>query len=106
MVTQQSIRLNLYIAFLDTKSPLTIQLNDLHLGRSAQHYIFTIQEDTKVGVTLNNQTGLPPPVFTKARKEYFRGLFRIVLMDAFKGPELAKIKALISSMSIDFFPLK
>ena len=59
-------------------------------------------ENTKFGVTLNNHTGLPPTVFTKAYKEDFRGLFRIILRDAFKGPELAKRKAKIVSMSINY----
>ena len=62
-----------------------------------------IQEDIKLGATLNDNTGLPPNVFTNAHKEYFRGLFKIILRYAFKGPELAKIKALIVSMSIDYF---
>ena len=64
--------------------------------------MFALQEDTKLGVTLNDRTGLPSTIFTKTYKEDVRGMFIIVLMDAFKGPELAKRKALIFSMSVDY----
>ena len=69
--------------------------------------MLAINKNTKVGVTLNDHTGLPPTVFTQAYTVDFRGMYRIVLRDAFKVPELAKRKALIVSMSIDYvFSLK
>ena len=64
--------------------------------------MLALPENTKVGVTLNYHIGLPPTVFTQAYTVDFRGVFRTFLRDTFKGPELAKIKALIFSMSIAY----
>jgi hypothetical protein len=35
-----------------------------------------VTENTKVCVTLNDEMGLPPTIFTKAYKENVRGMFR------------------------------
>ena len=83
-------------------SPETRQLMDLHLGRSPQHYMRLLQEDTKFGFKLTDQNGLPSTVFKKACKEDVRGLFRIVLRYAFKESELSKRKSKIVIMSITY----
>ena len=80
--------------------PPTRQLKKLHLSIAPEHYLLYFQEDTKLGIILNNHTGLPPTFFTKAYKEYFRGFFRIVLRDALKEPEITKREALLVSISI------
>ena len=61
-----------------------------------------VTENTKVCVTLNDEMGLPPTIFTKAYKENVRGMFRFLLRYALKVPELAKRKANIFNMNIKY----
>ena len=84
-------------------SPEIRQLMDLHLGRTSRHNIIPLEENTKFGTALNNdERGVPPTVFIKAYKGDFRGMFRIVVRDALQGPEVAKKKDNIFSLSIHY----
>ena len=50
-------------------SPETSQLKDLNLGRTSQHCMIPLENNTNFGFTLKNRMGLPQTVFTKAYKE-------------------------------------